>query len=245
MPKDKIQHGSYHQYYEFRSRDSRPQCLENCLRQCSNQLARLNNRTIHMLDIGCNSGKLSNSVLAVIQSTYGESQLVHMIGVDIDMDLVAQARSSYGNENLQFAQADISAIAIEDSEGKDSIAMYMERAGIRQFDYVFCFSVLMYVHLNHGDQGLQAVLDYVCSRANVLVLELQSWKKYRDHVRRMRREGEGEYPHFESLEWKGNYGRLEEHIKQYVISRGFHLVFEEGNRNEFNRSLILFSRNST
>uniref|UniRef100_A0A8D8QSC4 RNA methyltransferase n=1 Tax=Cacopsylla melanoneura TaxID=428564 RepID=A0A8D8QSC4_9HEMI len=55
----------------------------------------------------------------------------------------------------------------------------------KKFDIVFCFSVTMWIHLNHGDQGLLDFLEKISSLGKYLVLENQLWKCYRNAQRRI------------------------------------------------------------
>ncbi|XP_055547091.1 probable RNA methyltransferase CG11342 isoform X2 [Wyeomyia smithii] len=202
MVNDQIQHGSYRQYYDkFRPQDSRPRQLENCLLPWIAQRL-TTGQPVRMLDIGCNSGKLTEAVLTTVRNALPE-KCCSMLGVDIDDRLIEQANQEYQSVGLSFAQADMFAVAKGEAPGNPVDAALLQE-GAKQFEIIFCFSILMYVHLNHGEEGLKSVLDYVCRRAKLLVLELQSWSKYRDHVRRMRREGGGDYPLYPTLIWKGD-----------------------------------------
>ncbi|EDS35689.1 BCDIN3 domain containing [Culex quinquefasciatus] len=235
--RDEVQHGSYHQYYEFRPQDSRPEHLKKCLLGCRTRLNIPPTGTIHLLDVGCNRGLLSNSVLAVVREIFGDRS-VRLLGVDIDEELVLDARKEF--EGIEFVQADISAIAAGRVEN-DPIGDYLSRNQIDRFDMVFCFSVLMYPHLNHGDEGLRSVLDYICSKTKVLVLELQSWDKYRDNVRRLKRDCGEQFPLYEKLEWRGNQGKLEQNIYEYVEKLGFERKSEEFDKNEYKRNIVIYS----
>lgn len=54
-----------------------------------------------------------------------------------------------------------------------------------KFNIVFCFSVTMWIHLNHGDRGLYEFLQKIVTLGKYLVLENQPWKCYRNAQRRM------------------------------------------------------------
>ncbi|XP_065095201.1 probable RNA methyltransferase CG11342 [Ochlerotatus camptorhynchus] len=242
-PIDAIRHGNFHQYYVFRHQDSRPQHLERCLPKCLKKLTNgIATNDIYMLDIGCNVGKLTHSIRKVMLSVLNEQKKTSFaVGVDIDAELVNKASATYNSEYLEFIQADLSAVAMEEID--DPIKKYMASKGIQRFDFISCFSVLMYIHLNRGDDGLKKVLDYVCSHARILILELQSWKKYRDHVHRMRRYGAGDYELYNGLKWRGSNGALEQSIGDYVISKGFSVICTTEEKNEFNRNLVIYASN--
>ncbi|XP_029719826.2 pre-miRNA 5'-monophosphate methyltransferase-like [Aedes albopictus] len=239
--REEVRHGSYQQYYEYRSQDSRPNYIGKCLPECLKKLSKETSaKDIYLLDIGCNSGKLTHELLKEVQSVCPD-QPVHGLGVDIDEELVERATVDYGSKFLEFDQADISSMAT--SKATNQIEKYLTKKGIKRFDFICCFSVLMYIHLNHGDDGLKRVLDYVCSLTEMLVLELQGWKKYRDHARRMRRSGGGEYEHYETLEWRGSNGYLEQQISDYVACKGFTVICNSEEKNEFNREVVIYARN--
>lgn len=239
---DKIRNGNYHQYYVFRPQDSRLQNIGELLSECVQMsTTRSCAENIHILDIGCNCGKLTHDLQKVFQIIYPNNQ-VNVLGVDIDQALVDKASADYGSQFLKFDHADISAVSR--GERTNRIGAYMAEKGINRFDFVCCLSVLMYVHLNHGDEGLRNVLDYICSISEVVLLELQSWKKYRDQSRKMRREGGGTYEFYGGLQWKGANGLLESYIWNYVESRGFSRVCETNQKNEFQRDVVIFARNN-
>ncbi|XP_058454126.1 probable RNA methyltransferase CG11342 [Malaya genurostris] len=235
-PKEEFRHGSFTQYYRFRSEDHRPEILEECLRTLMGHFG----NHITMLDIGCNTGNLTEAVLTKIRSMTADSaRNCRMLGVDIDTDLVRRATDEYRSvEGLKFIQANIYNVSM----GNDnSISNYMRETGVEQFDIVFCFSSLMYVHLNYGDYGLQEVLQYLCARANVLVVELHSWPKYRDHVKKMRKR-DGAYPKYDRLNWRGSNGKLEEYIYEYIKTLGFTITSVSSEKNEFKRDIVVFSK---
>ncbi|XP_053696292.1 probable RNA methyltransferase CG11342 [Sabethes cyaneus] len=241
MVNDQIKNGNYRMYYEFRPQDSRPQQLEKCvIPWFAERLT--GHTTVRMLDIGCNSGKLTNAVLTIVRKAL-PGKCCTMLGVDIDEQLITVAREQHQSVGLHFESTDIYEAA-NGTRQLDPIGAALEQAGSQRFEVIFCFSILMYVHLNHGDDGLRSVLNYLCGRAEFLVLELQSWKKYRDHVRRMHREGGGDYPSYGELTWKGNDGQLEKFISDYVTQQGFSIVDSSAEKNEFNRNIICFVRNS-
>ncbi|EAT41901.1 AAEL006515-PA [Aedes aegypti] len=240
---DGVRHGSYHQYYEFRSEDSRPKYIEKCLPELLKLIDKhQEGKDIYLLDVGCNSGKLTRELFEKLKNVCPEQQ-IQVLGVDIDQELVEKATADHGSQFLEFAHADISEVS--SSKETNQIERYMLKKDIKRFDFLCCFSVLMYIHLNHGDDGLMRVLDYVCSHTELLVLELQGWKKYRDHARRMRKLGAGEYDHYSQLTWKGSNGFLEEQISDYVVSRGFTVISNTEEKNEFNRDVVIYARNKS
>ncbi|XP_062553206.1 probable RNA methyltransferase CG11342 [Armigeres subalbatus] len=215
---DQLRLGNYSNYYEIRDRENRPTCIAESLPEC---LKLLNGNgiacDIFMLDIGCNIGKLTQSVRDVIEAALqSQNGQVRALGVDIDGSLIDRAIRNYGTQLLEFAQIDIGAVA--HGEVPDNIQQYLREKSIERFDFVCCFSVLMFIHLIRGDDGLRTVLDYICARTKILVLELHSWESYVNQYEMHRQSGEY-YEHFDDLQLRG-----EEKIRQYVISKGFIVV---------------------
>ncbi|XP_035916465.1 probable RNA methyltransferase CG11342 [Anopheles stephensi] len=233
-----VKHGNYHNYYQFRAEDSRSDILRECLRTFWN--GNNQNTVVHMIDVGCNSGRFTAKVRDVLEQVGAR---VKAVGIDIDEELCDRARAEF--PDIEFIGGNILTIARQAAttdNGSDPIEQCMMRLGIERFDVVCCFSVLMYVHLNGGDAGLRRVLDYLCDKGQLLILELQAWKKYRDQVRRLKRDACQAYPLYEELEWRGGGGVLEDHIKVYVRSKGFEMVSESAEKSEFDRQLIFFKK---
>ncbi|KFB39723.1 AGAP007929-PA-like protein [Anopheles sinensis] len=203
--------------------------------QVQREFTRDENVMMHMLDVGCNEGQFTNKVHRIVQKVTG--QKFRTLGVDIDAVLCDRARSNYAE--IEFVTGNVLEI-VTSGDATDVIQQHMQRSNIMKFDVICCFSVLMYIHLNGGDEGLRAVLDYLCSKGKLLILELQSWKKYLEQKRRLKRDGGDEYPQFEGLIWRGNEGKLEGFIKDYIITKGFDLVLESSEKNKFNRQLLYF-----
>uniref|UniRef100_A0A182QVM9 RNA methyltransferase n=1 Tax=Anopheles farauti TaxID=69004 RepID=A0A182QVM9_9DIPT len=240
--KEQVKHGNYHNYYNFRTEDSRSSILRQYLETvwCSDDDKPVEKPVTHMLDIGCNSGQFTAKVRQILEELSGGTVRVSAIGVDIDQELCDRASRDF--PGIEFICGNVLSIATSEQGDRrvDPIECGMLRLGIEQFDVICCFSVLMYVHLNGGDEGLRRVLDYLCNKGKFLILELQSWKKYRDQVRRLKRDAGQTYPNYEQLAWKGGCGALENHIKSYIQSNGFELLAESVEKNEFDRQLIFF-----
>ncbi|XP_058122219.1 probable RNA methyltransferase CG11342 [Anopheles ziemanni] len=236
---NQVKNGNYHSYYKFREDEVRSQSLENGLlslwTKVQKEFTDDESVTMHMLDIGCNEGYFTNEVHRILQKV--TRRTCRTIGIDIDDVLCDRARINYAA--IEFITGDV--LEIAKSRGtKDVIEEHMQKLDIIKFDVVCCFSVLMYIHLNGGDEGLRAVLDYLCSKGKLLILELQSWKKYRDQARRLKRDGDESYPLFDGLEWKGGEGKLEGFIKNYIKEKGFDLLLESSEKNKFDRQLLYF-----
>ncbi|XP_050079133.1 probable RNA methyltransferase CG11342 [Anopheles maculipalpis] len=242
-----VKHGNYQNYYQFRAEDSRSGILRECLQTLwnennQNQERDTTNTKVHMIDIGCNSGRFTAKVREILEQVCNGA-LVKAVGIDIDERLCDRARTEF--PEIEFFKGNILSIAHQQTtrgQAEDPIEQCMKRLGIERFDVICCFSVLMYIHLNGGDDGLRSVLDYLCEKGKFLILELQAWKKYQDQVRRLKRDAGQMYPLYAELEWRGRGGVLEDHIKAYVASKGFQMVSESAEKNEFDRQLTFFKK---
>lgn len=111
-----------------------------------------------------------------------ERKKLFVLGVDIDKELIDRANVKSvevaDGDTVQFRHADVSAKSFD-----DAIHSFLELAkrspSQRPFDLVTCFSVTMWIHLNHGDDGLWKFLDRVSDMTEHLIVEPQPWKCYR------------------------------------------------------------------
>lgn len=120
--------------------------------------------------------------------------------------------------------------------GKFSWAL-LSQFGRSVFDIGFCMSVTMWIHLNHGDQGLWEFLAHLSSLCRYLLVEPQPWKCYRAAARRLRKLGLHDFDHFRSLAIRGD---MASQIVQILTQdHGMELVCCFGNT-KWDRSLLLF-----
>jgi hypothetical protein len=139
----------------------------------------------HYCDLGCNEGDLSIGVQEMLSTaingegcSISESQskrlkmsakepakdddasptICGMLGVDVDQELIRRgnekAKSRGLGASVKFEVVDLS------SPSDDTLQRYLEAAGITRFSCIFCFSMTMWIHLNHGDDGLKQFLKY-------------------------------------------------------------------------------------
>ncbi|XP_052864467.1 probable RNA methyltransferase CG11342 [Anopheles cruzii] len=237
MEVNQVKNGNYHHYYDFRASDSRSAILKALLEALDGALRQPSDESLFLLDVGCNLGHFTAKVKCILHEVTGRK--ISAAGLDIDPVLCERASSV--TPDVAFLCGNILEIATE-RQPEDPVADYMRRHGIAEFDVVCCFSVLMYVHLNGGDDGLRSALDYLCRRGKFLILELQPWKKYRDQVRRLKRSSGEEYPRYGDLAWRGGCGKLEGFITGHIVGNGFELLQESSERSEFDRQLWVFRR---
>ena len=115
------------------------------------------------------------------------------------------------------------------------LAAYLERTtGRRRFDVAFCFSTTMWVHLNHGDAGLEALLRTLAAWADSVVVEPQPWKCYRNAARRMKRANvDDPFPHLQHLRYREIHPRPQKRKRSETHWNPFQLYEHHGNRFSF------------
>jgi Bicoid-interacting protein 3 (Bin3) len=137
---------------------------------------------------------------------------VHILGVDVDPVLVQRSiQSNCFENNVTFQLANV----LCDKDRCSVINSYLLKKDKVRFDVVFCFSVTMWIHLNHGDEGLKNFLQYVASITDFLLIEPQPWRCYQTAARRMRKLDCTPYEHMSTLQWRD---KVVEEIINYLES---------------------------
>merc|ERR550519_279359 len=108
-----------------------------------------------------------------------------------------------------------------------------------KFDLVVLFSVTMWIHLNHGDKGLEQFLVIVSRLGQHVLMEPQPWKCYQTAARRMRKLGQPEFEKMKTLAMRGD--GVEKGIMKACQREGLHLVREFG-QTKWDRKLLLLGR---
>lgn len=177
-----------------------------------------------VLDVGCNAGNFTQLLYRDFLRQHcsdaaaldAPQRAVHILGVDIDAQLIERAREqNQHTANVSYLCADVM-----DADAAAQIGGHLDAVwpGRRRFNAVFCMSVSMWIHLNHGDEGLAAFLRRVSEWSALLVIEPQPWKCYGTAVRRQRRAaGAGGRPfeRFDGLRWRRD---VEERIDGYLVA---------------------------
>ena len=81
------------------------------------------------------------------------------------------------------------------------------------FDLICCYSITMWIHLNHGDSGLRRFLTILASLTTNLLIEPQPWQCYKNARERWRRSGKDDPPHMKELKWRD---KVEEEIRRFI-----------------------------
>lgn len=96
----------------------------------------------------------------------------------------------------------------------------------------------MWIHLNHGDTGLEHFLKTICSFCKLVVIEPQPWKCYRNAARRLRRAKKDDFPLLKTISYREN---IEEQIEKMLEKNGFEKVVTS-EVNSWKRKLLLYKK---
>ena len=165
----------------------------------------------------------------------GLSKEICLLGIDLDPILIERARERNPQpDRIIFECLDFLA------EDRDrTLDEYLHRLERPRFDVVFCFSITMWIHLNHGDEGLAEFLRKACSITDMIVIEPQLWKCYRNASRRLRRSKGEDFPLLQTLRLTGDPAA---HIERILTeSCNFRRITVTEN-NEWKRRLLIYAR---
>lgn len=189
--------------------------------------------------------ELTKALFQLLSSSDGEFEVVQMLGIDLDPDLIETAKANElvppepcpSSSRLEFAVADVADGRQLDSVVRDFLLKVKGCDGEAGFDVVFCFSVTMWIHLNHGDEGLRNFFKKVSDTGRLLVLEPQPWKCYRAASRRRRR---ANLPDFEFLNQIGfQCEKLDDFLEGLCLDNGF-IKLQEFGETKWKRPLTLY-----
>ncbi|KAM8914362.1 pre-miRNA 5'-monophosphate methyltransferase [Spinachia spinachia] len=231
-------YGNFMNYYTFNPPENRLSLIPpTLLRDLSLVHGDAQQRSL-ILDVGCNSGELSVAVYKHLvrepacREEAGERE-VHLLGFDLDQVLIQRAQQ---NNPLP---ANVSFVLLDATEDTRLLQEHLARHGCSRFHLCLCLAVTMWVHLNHGDDGLLQLLSRLASISQHLLLEAQPWKCYRSAARRLRKLGRSDFDHFKSLRIRGDVAqRAREHLERHC---DMELVQSFGST-AWDRELLLFRR---
>lgn len=156
---------------------------------------------------------------------------LQILGVDLDAKLVE--RSNENNpypKNLTFRVADL----MNETHRDGLIDEVLRNFSLPQFHLTMCFSVTLWIHLNHGDEGLKDFLRYISKISQFLLIEPQPWKCYRTAVRRMKKLNCEPFQHFPGLQWKEH---VDEEILNFLITECGMVLKERYGKTEWDRTV--------
>ena len=112
-----------------------------------------------------------------------------------------------------------------------------ERIPILKSSVIFCFSVTLWIHINHGDEGLRTFLTTLSESCQYLVLETQPWKCYRTAARRAKRANQPPFPFYDKLTIRSN---VTEYIDNYLVEKCNMCQVEHLGSTDWSRDIILY-----
>ncbi|XP_012141805.2 putative RNA methyltransferase CG11342 isoform X2 [Megachile rotundata] len=222
-------HGNFMNYYQFHPAEERVRQLP-----CGVWLSAHPDRKYVGLDVGCNAGDLTFVLHDFLENALSSDRPeISLLGVDLDPILIERARERNPRpdriifECLDFLDED------------RTLHEYLRRFEKSRFDVVFCFSVTMWIHLNHGDEGLINFLRKACSIAEMIVIEPQLWKCYRNAARRLRRSKAEDFPLLKTLKLTGDpAAHIENILSEFCNFRRVTVTTD----NEWKRRLLIYAR---
>lgn len=200
-----VQFGNFINYYQFHSAEERIALLPSNVWLHKHDDSQTSPIGYLVLDVGCNAGDVTQLLLKYL--TKQIDRKIHILGIDIDPQLIERAKKTNKTTQIQFICLDVM------TDDLSPIKRFLKTHNATHFDAVCCFSITMWIHLNHGDSGLQTFLKKCSDFGQLFIVEPQPWKCYRTAVRRMKRSANESFPLFKSLEWTTN---IEEDIQKYL-----------------------------
>jgi len=203
-----VQYGNFFNYYQFNSAPDRVKLLpdKDVWLPFLDDGESTGSSPYIVLDVGCNCG-----VFTQLLHKYLEERLqrpVKILGVDIDHRLIQRALDENESpQNISYACVDVL-----DDNAFESVRCYLHTQNRQKFDAICCYSITMWIHLNHHDEGLKLFLRKLSNLAELLVVEPQPWKCYQKAEKRLKKAGEV-FPLFLELKWRSD---VELQIEKYL-----------------------------
>ncbi|XP_053313648.1 RNA 5'-monophosphate methyltransferase [Spea bombifrons] len=241
-----VPYGNFPNYYSFNPPENRISLLTpGLLRKFLHASSEAKNQKDHShpilaFDVGCNSGQLSvalyDHLMESSKPSDGPSD-VHFLCCDIDADLISKAQASNPfPDSITYMTLDI----MDSSMVEGPIHRFLDGLGQSTFNIGFCMSVTMWIHLNHGDEGLVEFLRRLTTLCDYLLIEPQPWKCYRSAARRLRKLGRQDFDHFHTLSIRGNMAKK---ITCILTREGNAELVHRFGKTVWDRSLLLFKIN--
>lgn len=226
-----VQYGNFINYYEFNPPSNRITLLPSHIWSATPNTTE---DTFLALDIGCNAGNLTHELMCFLQKQLPQSTKLQILAVDIDPVLIERARENYTTSNIQFETSDCT-----QSDFTLLIDNFLKNNKKTKFDAIFCFSTTMWIHLNHGDKGLQEFLKNMTALCEMFVVEPQPWKCYTSAVKRMK--GNIEFQHFKTLKMRVN---VVKDIELFFTNELNMIKVFESTKTEWKRIIFCFKHTS-
>ncbi|XP_032666316.1 probable RNA methyltransferase CG11342 isoform X3 [Odontomachus brunneus] len=224
-------HGNFMNYYQFHPAEERVRQLPHGVWRVAHPA-----RKYAGLDVGCNAGDLTYVLYDFLEKAMSQDQPeISLLGMDLDSILIERARE----RNSQPDRMAFECLDFLSEDCGETLTSYLYRLGKRRFDVVFCFSITMWIHLNHGDDGLEKFLQRACAFAEMIVIEPQPWRCYRNASRRLRRAKSEDFPLLKGLKYTGDPAK---HIENIVMRLCDFRKVAITESNEWGRKLLIYER---
>ncbi|XP_013117393.1 probable RNA methyltransferase CG11342 [Stomoxys calcitrans] len=198
-----VQYGNFINYYQFNSAEERLKLLSSEHWVSDDDVG---NEPYLVLDVGCNSGVFTKLLHTYLSNLMPHRKVI-IYGIDIDDRLIKRAKDEIDSDSIIFDCVDVM-----DNADFEKINSFLKNHQKLKFDAICCFSITMWIHLNHHDAGLQEFLRKLSALAKLFVVEPQPWKCYQTAERRLKKAGEM-FPLFLELQWRT---QVEDEIQNYV-----------------------------
>lgn len=148
--------GNFHSYYSFHEQKTRTKLIPDSF-FLSLWRAQGQPRKFTLLDVGCNEGNLTAEIYERAISELPAHVECFMLGVDLDDALIDRAiqKNKHGL-GISFQTVDI--MSVDSGSGISIISDFCASRDLRGFSFISLFSITMWIHLNHGDSGLDKFL---------------------------------------------------------------------------------------
>ncbi|XP_037937436.1 probable RNA methyltransferase CG11342 [Teleopsis dalmanni] len=211
-----VRHGNFTNYYEFNSAEERLKLLPNNV--WTNCTEKHENSPYLVLDVGCNSGVLTQLLWQYLSNCTGRN--VYILGIDMDSTLIERAVTQ--NKHPQYVR--YSTLDVMEESAEHNINEYLQSHKRKKFDAICCFAVTMWIHINHHDIGLKNFLQNLSKLTELFVVEPQPWKCYQTAERRLKKIKNQTFPLFLELKWRTH---IEQEIENFIVANlGRQKVYE-------------------
>ena len=148
--------GNFHSYYSFHEQETRTKLIPESF-FLSLWRAQGQPQKFTLLDVGCNEGNLTTEIYERAVSELPAHVECLMLGVDLDDILINKAiqKNKHG-QGISFHTVDI--MSADSGKGISTISDFCASRDFRGFSFISLFSITMWIHLNHGDPGLDKFL---------------------------------------------------------------------------------------
>ncbi|GAB6028341.1 methylphosphate capping enzyme [Chamberlinius hualienensis] len=224
-------HGNFINYYSFNPPRERLQLIPTNLLE---SLFPNPTGPVLCLDVGCNSGNLTEALQDHFTQTNKTFDL-KTLAFDLDPILIERAKEKSTHQSITYR-----CFNIMNDTSEYCIDEYLVKFNRKQFDVGFCFAVTMWIHLNEGDEGLRNFLFKITSMVQYLIIEPQPWKCYSSAARRTRRLKQEELEKFQSLKIRSN---VVDYIDEVLTTELSMTRQEFPGKTHWDRLIVLYKKN--